>query len=158
MPFSCNDLWSFASACYAQPGVEAACLELQAAGADVCLMLTGAWLECRGVRISELHLDEVRHLSERWQNQVVVPLRELRQVWKQPAAGDAALAQLRNQVKQLELSAERTQLERLQLASMNWPGGTATAHWLEQLHPELTLPAAALGTLRRAAAQLSAED
>ena len=37
-----SDLWSFAIHVYQRDGVEAACLRLQAAGADVCLLLAGA--------------------------------------------------------------------------------------------------------------------
>lgn len=40
-----TDLWNFALHLYARPGVEAACLALQDEGADVCLLLCGAWLE-----------------------------------------------------------------------------------------------------------------
>ncbi|MCK1787400.1 TIGR02444 family protein, partial [Pseudomonas sp. TNT11] len=39
----CADLWSFALSTYARPGVEAACLRLQEQGADVCLLLCGAF-------------------------------------------------------------------------------------------------------------------
>ena len=45
-----QDLWNFALELYAREGVEQACLELQETGSDVCLLLTGAWLQRRGVR------------------------------------------------------------------------------------------------------------
>ncbi|CDM38827.1 hypothetical protein PPSAL_0210 [Ectopseudomonas oleovorans] len=45
-----QDLWNFALELYARAGVEQACLELQDTGSDVCLLLTGAWLQRRGVR------------------------------------------------------------------------------------------------------------
>ena len=48
----CADLWSFALSTYARPGVEAACLRVQEQGADVCLLLCGAWLEQRGVALT----------------------------------------------------------------------------------------------------------
>ena len=158
MPTIYNDLWTFASTCYAQPGVESACLELQAAGADVCLILTGAWLECRGVRSCELRLKALIHISESWQSRVVAPLRELRNTWKQPAALDAALTQLRDDLKRLEQSAEKIQLERLQSTTLDWPTGTGTARWLERLCPGLNLPDGAVVTLRQAAAQLAPAD
>ena len=44
-----SDLWDFAQRLYGRPGVEHACLQLQEAGADVCLLLCGAWLQQRGV-------------------------------------------------------------------------------------------------------------
>lgn len=157
MTTACHDLWNFAAACYAQPGVEAACLELQQAGADVCLILAAAWLERRGVQPCEAHFEALRNVSQGWQSQAVMPLRTLRQHWKQSAASDPALATLRRQIKQLELDAEKVQLERLQQASRSWPTGGETAHWLEPIYPDLPLPDAAIDRLRQAAAQLFAE-
>ena len=43
------DLWNFALACYARPGVEQVFLRLQDGGADVCLLLCALWLERRQV-------------------------------------------------------------------------------------------------------------
>ena len=128
-----DDLWSFALACYARPGVETACLELQSAGADVCLLLAGCWLESRGVAFDEARLAQLKSLSDNWRAEVVVPLRNLRQTWRQRAAEDSDLADLRAQVKSLELKAEHVQLQRLQSAAQEWPTGTGPADWLGQL-------------------------
>ena len=49
-----TDLWDFAQRLYARPGVESACLHLQEAGADVCLLLCGAWLERHGIACTHL--------------------------------------------------------------------------------------------------------
>ena len=73
-----TDLWNFALACYARPGVEALCLRLQAGGADVCLLLCALWLERRRVACDGQRLDQLRAIAEPWQRQVVQPLRELR--------------------------------------------------------------------------------
>lgn len=129
-----SDLWSFASYCYARPGVEAACLRLQAAGADVCLLLCGLWLEQRGVACDDERLAALKALSEPWQRQVVQPLRELRQSWREPAQLDAAQLRLREQVKALELEAERELLQRLERLAGNWSQLTgASVAWLEPL-------------------------
>jgi len=48
-----TDLWRFAETLYQRPGVEAACLQLQAQGADVCVLLCAAWLERRQVACTE---------------------------------------------------------------------------------------------------------
>ena len=72
------DLWTFALACYARPGVEDACLQLQAAGADVCLLLCGAWLQVRGIACTQPRMARLQAVAEPWRSEVVTPLRDLR--------------------------------------------------------------------------------
>lgn len=144
------DLWRFAEAVYQRPGVEAACLHLQAQGVDVCLLLCALWLDARNVPWDEARGQTLRDLAQPWQTQVVMPLRQLRQSWRPAAQGDNALTQLREQVKRLELEAERELLQRLATLSREWPGvDDAQQRWLEQL----TADPDALQTLRVAAAQ-----
>jgi uncharacterized protein (TIGR02444 family) len=137
------DLWSFALARYARPGVENACLTLQAEGADVCLLLCGAWLGARGVACTTARVEQLKALATPWQTEVVAPLRWLRQRWKAEAAGDASLAELRDQAKALELQAEHELLRRLESVSADWPqdAGETTRDWLRALagfdHPAL---------------------
>ena len=99
------DLWNFALACYARPGVEQVFLRLQDGGADVCLLLCALWLERRQVPCEAQRLAQLRAIAEPWQRQVVQPLRELRQGWKAAALLDPQQARLREQVKALELEA-----------------------------------------------------
>lgn len=150
-----SDLWSFASCCYARPGVEAACLRLQAAGADVCLLLCGLWLEQRGVPCNDERLAALHALSEPWQRQVVQPLRELRQSWRTTAATDGAQQRLRAQVKALELEAERELLARLEAEVNGWPhaGPHGVADWLEALAETAGECRDALQVLRAATTQ-----
>jgi uncharacterized protein (TIGR02444 family) len=152
-----TDLWRFAQALYQQPGVEAACLHLQAEGADVCLLLCAAWLETRKITCNDERIEALRGLGQPWQQNVVIPLRHLRQSWREAAQCDNALAALREQIKKLELTAEREQLERLAACTQGWASGAVQAqlNWLERLAPQ---PGNhdALQTLRIAAAQLSA--
>jgi uncharacterized protein (TIGR02444 family) len=152
-----TDLWRFAEALYQRPGVEAACLLLQTQGADVCLLLCAAWLERRQVACNDERSEALRNIAQPWQQQVVVPLRQLRQSWREAAQRDNALAALREQIKKLELAAEREQLERLAACTQDWSSHAANAqlNWLESLAPQ---PGNhdALQTLRIAAAQLSA--
>ena len=152
-----TDLWRFAQALYQHPGVEDTCLHLQTQGADVCLLLCAAWLEHRQIGCSHERAETLRNLAHPWQQQVIVPLRQLRQSWREAAQSDNALAQLREQVKQLELTAEREQLERLAASSQHWSlvGTNASLRWLESLAPERA-DRDALHRLRIAAAQLSA--
>ncbi|MGE8499945.1 MAG: TIGR02444 family protein [Pseudomonas sp.] len=149
-----TDLWRFAENLYQRPGVEAACLHLQAEGADVCLLLCAAWLEQRRVMVSQARADHLQQLAEPWQRTVVIPLRQIRQQWRTAAQQDDALAALRERIKRLELDAEREQLERLEVASNDWPAERTddAFAWLEALAPRLTDEGrGALQTLRIAA-------
>ncbi|MGE6528659.1 TIGR02444 family protein [Pseudomonas sp. NPDC077382] len=152
-----DDLWNFALACYAEPGVEKACLKLQALGLDVCLLLTCAWLETRGVRQNAQRLEELKQLSLEWQRAVVVPLRSLHQAWREQAATDTELEDLRKCVKRLELDAERIQLDRLQRATQHWRTEDGSDDWLNQLSTGVKGDTRALlNVLRRTAIQLDA--
>jgi uncharacterized protein (TIGR02444 family) len=155
-----DDLWTFALAFYAQPGVEMACLELQAAGTDVCLLLAGIWLEQRGAAYDEARLKQLTAISDDWRARVVAPLRSLRQSWRQQAALDDELADLRTRIKALELDAEQVQLRRLQSAAQQWPASSGSIDWLDRLCADLNREAySAVQTLRHAAAnQLAAGD
>lgn len=134
----CADLWSFALSTYARPGIEAACLRLQAQGADVCLLLCGAWLEQRGVALTAERLQALKQLAGPWQAQVVEPLRQVRMQWRSMAQQDELLAGLRERVKALELDAERVLLTRLQALAHTWPSAEVMSQqrWLERLAAE----------------------
>ena len=133
----CADLWSFALSTYARPGVEAACLRLQEQGADVCLLLCGAWLEQRGVAPDPQRVQALQQLARPWQAHVIEPLRRVRVQWRAMAQQDEQLAALRERVKTLELDAERQLLMRLEALTQTWPPD-ASSHspWLEGLATE----------------------
>jgi uncharacterized protein (TIGR02444 family) len=128
-----SDLWSFSLTTYARPGVEQACLQLQTAGVNVCLLLCAAWLGERRIACNEQRLQQLRDVARTWDADVVQPLRALRVQWKDAAATDAGLRTLREQVKTLELDAERHLLERLEQSAQNWPQEKTTdlSAWLE---------------------------
>lgn len=130
-----SDLWSFTLKTYARPGVEQACLALQAHGANVCLLLCALWLGQRGVSCNEPRLQQLRALAGAWHDEVVQPLRQLRTQWKAAALEDVELSTLREQVKVLELEAERQLLLRLENAAQPWPQDQAedSAIWLLRL-------------------------
>ena len=132
-----TDLWRFAEHYYQRPGVEAACLQLQASGADVCLLICGVWLGRRGVACSAVRIEQLKAIAQPWQHQVVERLRQLRQDWRDTAQYDETLAALREQVKRLELEAEREQLQRLATLSQAWSMGAAQdlQSWLEAFSP-----------------------
>lgn len=128
-----SDLWSFSLSTYARPGVEPACLQLQAQGANVCLLLCAAWLGQRGVTCNAQRLQELRGVADAWDFDVVRPLRDLRTQWKVTATKDADLHGLREAVKALELQAERHLLLRLERSAQSWPqnDGADLSAWLE---------------------------
>ncbi|MGH8448653.1 TIGR02444 family protein [Pseudomonas sp.] len=134
----CADLWSFALSTYARPGVEAACLRLQEQGADVCLLLCGAWLEQRGIVVSAERIRALKQIAGPWQAQVVEPLRQVRMQWRVLAQQDKPLATLRERIKVLELEAERELLVRLGTLSLQWSTEAQVSHqpWLEGLAAE----------------------
>lgn len=132
------DLWRFALTVYAQPGVTAACLRLQDKGADVCLLLCGAWLEQRGLACTAPRVQQLSALAGPWQAAVITPLRQLRQSWRTAALADAQVQGWREQIKALELEAERELLRRLEQAVLSWPEREvqrAPDAWLERLAP-----------------------
>ncbi|NWB91176.1 TIGR02444 family protein [Pseudomonas agarici] len=150
------DLWTFSLETYAKPGVEEACLALQAQGADVCLMLCAAWLGARGVNCEPERLARLRLIAQDWQAQVIQPLRQLRGQWRSMALLDNELKVLRDQLKTLELEAERQLLLRLEGLSQGWPQGVALdlAQWLDGSTVQVThLNREALHKLRLAVSQ-----
>lgn len=150
------DLWRFAEAFYQRPEVEPACLQLQAQGADVCLLICAIWLEVRQVACDDVRAVALSNLAQPWQRDVVQPLRRTRQAWRALAQSDPVLAQLRERLKQLELHAERELLERLAALSQGWPNVTAAepTNWLEKLAPAAAEPAT-LRILRSVATQFA---
>ncbi|MBA1202216.1 TIGR02444 family protein [Pseudomonas capeferrum] len=153
-----SDLWNHALALYARPGVETACLSLQTAGGDVCLLLCGTWLQARHVMPEAERVGALRELAGGWQRQVIEPLRQLRRQWRDEAVTDANLAALREQVKKLELEAERTLLERLEALALTWPRCSEVPmdDWLAWLAPDQGVANDALHQLRAAASALHA--
>jgi uncharacterized protein (TIGR02444 family) len=151
-----TDLWQFAVTLYQRPGIEQACLQLQSQGVDVCVLMCAAWLGKNRARYQPERLAALQSLTRSWHEQVVLPLRQLRKGWRTLAQQEPALVQLREQVKQLELDAEREQLQRLETLSQNWLSEPATTpqDWLGQLAESLN--PAAVQLLRNTAAGLGA--
>jgi uncharacterized protein (TIGR02444 family) len=106
---------------------------LQSAGVNVCLLLCGLWLGERGVTCNEQRLQLLRDLAGPWDADVVQPLRTLRLQWKAAASVDTELNSLRQEVKALEMEAERHLLLRLERLAQSWPQYEATdsSAWLE---------------------------
>jgi uncharacterized protein (TIGR02444 family) len=110
-------LWDWAVAAYGRPGAKDALLSLQDRhGIDVVLTLWRAWLWETRRRITNEGEARAIALSADWRQNVVTPLRRARNALKAAPAGidaDAALA-LRRQLLDVELAAERLQLQALE--------------------------------------------
>ena len=101
-----NPLWDYSLVQYGKADVADTCLALQdGCGLDVNVLLYAAWLGSRGQRLQVEHLDALEREIVQWRKQVVLPLRGLRQEWRSYAPA----AVLREQLKGLELRAEREQ-------------------------------------------------
>jgi uncharacterized protein (TIGR02444 family) len=121
--------------------MEDACLQLQTAGANVCLLLCGLWLEQRGATCDEQRVRQLQALTEPWDIDVVQPLRTLRMQWKARAVDDALLKGMREQIKSLELEAERALLSRLEGVAQEWMQNDAGSQtWLEELAGKAASP------------------
>lgn len=114
-----SDLWRFSLTFYRRAGVAEACLRLQdEADVDVNVLLYLLYLAARG---REVNADEARRIeavAAVWRHAVVVPLREIRRKLKLPLGEfePAVTSNLRDDVKRIELAAERIEqhaLERL---------------------------------------------
>ncbi|MCC6534284.1 MAG: TIGR02444 family protein [Burkholderiales bacterium] len=107
-----SPLWEFSLAFYAAPGVAEACLRLQDAhGVDVNVLLYVLFLGRRGRRLDGPALDRIEALAKPWRDAVVRPLRSVRRALKTPLGGvePALSANLRSEVKRIELDAEHLQ-------------------------------------------------
>jgi len=101
-----NSFWDYSLMAYAAPGVAGACLQAQDRfGLDVNLLLYAAWLADVGKPLQADHLASMEEAIVQWRRRAVLPLRRVRRDLKE--LEDAAA--LRDQVKALELAAERHQ-------------------------------------------------
>ncbi|MES2860515.1 MAG: TIGR02444 family protein [Pseudomonadota bacterium] len=116
-------LWDWAVAAYAAPGVSDACLHLQdTSGQNVPLLLWAAWTAATGRPLDEDTIEAACDSARAWETSAVTPLRAIRRALKGPILDidNTAREALREQVKAVELAAERhllAGLEALPLAS-----------------------------------------
>jgi len=105
-----NELWTWAVAAYDAPGVAEACLSLQDHNEqNVPLLLWAAWVAVTGRRPDEETIEAACDAARAYDTVVVAPLRAVRRTLKAPIPDvdhDHREA-LRQQVKALELDAER---------------------------------------------------
>ncbi len=140
-------IWAWMLEAYAKPGVPEACLALQDAhGQNTCLLLWAVYAEVNDPEC----LARAAEAARMWEQVTLGPLRGVRRGLKSPAppVEDASRLALREEVKRLELAAERLLLETLDGMSQ----GRGGAHALEALEAaskawEKPAPAGALAEL-----------
>ena len=143
-------LWDWTLAAYARPGVPETCLSLQDEhGQNTPFLLWAVWAETADPDLLARAVDVAR----RWDDLAVTPIRAVRRALKPPAPGvaDAAREGLREDVKALELRAERVLLETLEALGRG-PGGTPSLTALEAASKAWGAPASANALAALAAA------
>lgn len=105
-----SDLWTWAVAAYEAPGVAEACLSLQDHNEqNIPLLLWAAWVAVTGRRPDEETIEAACDAARAYDTVVVAPLRAVRRTLKAPIpdVDNDHREALRQQVKALELDAER---------------------------------------------------
>jgi uncharacterized protein (TIGR02444 family) len=105
-------IWEWVLEAYARPGVPEACLTLQDRhGQNTSLLLWAVYAEAKDPAL----LAKAAEFTRAWDRTALVPLRDVRRALKAPLppASDKAREALREEVKGLELTAERLLLETL---------------------------------------------
>lgn len=113
-------LWDWAVAAYGREGVSEACLALQDHhDQNVPLLLWAAWSAATGRRSDAETVEAACDTARAWTSAAVAPLRAIRRTLKAPIPDmdDAARQGLREQVKAVELAAERALLADLETLS-----------------------------------------
>jgi uncharacterized protein (TIGR02444 family) len=101
--------WNFSLGLYGKPGVAPACLGLQERlGADVNLLLYGCWAAAQGRALEPADIAKADARMQLWREQVVEPLRRVRNRLKEgvPPVGAAAAQALRKRVLDAEIAGE----------------------------------------------------
>lgn len=125
-------LWDWTLEAYARPGAPQACLALQDGhGQNTPFLLWAVWAETADAAL----LARAADLARRWDALAVSPLRAVRRALKPAFEGvaDDAREGLREDVKAVELRAERVLLEALEALLEESGGGRGGASALKAL-------------------------
>ena len=110
IPHAHSHAWDWAVAAYARPGVEPALLDLQDRyGQCVPLLLVSAWANDVGRAFDAESLEAAADTARAYDGTITGPLRAIRRSLKAPVPDldEPARLAIREQVKALELDAER---------------------------------------------------
>jgi uncharacterized protein (TIGR02444 family) len=119
-----NPLWEFSLKVYALDQVAPCCLELQDKfGLDVNLLLYAAWLAESDRLLTDSHLAALDAEVAEWRNMVITPLRALRLQLRNYLPEESVASELNvvDELKALEVRAERQQQNRMYAYSCNTP-------------------------------------
>jgi uncharacterized protein (TIGR02444 family) len=119
-------LWDWTLAAYAQAGVPEACLTLQDQyGQNTSLLLWAVWAEAADPAL----LSRAADVAHRWEALALAPVRAVRRALKPPFEGvaDGDREALREDVKAVELRAERVLMESLEAMTAHSGGAHALA-------------------------------
>ena len=101
-----NEFWRFSLAIYSRAGVAEECLALQEiAGADVNVLLFCAWTGMRAIVLSRDDIEQALRLVVAWQDNIIRPLRGVRQSMKALEHHESESFSAR--VKSIEIEAEQ---------------------------------------------------
>ena len=145
-------LWDWALRAYGRPGVPETCLTLQDSfGQNTTLLLWAVWAETADPAL----LARAAEVARRWEGLALTPIRQVRRALKAPFEGVEPEARegLREDVKAVELRAERVLMETLEAMTQEQGGAhalaaleAASAAWgTPAPHAALAALAAALG-------------
>ena len=126
-----SNLWDFSLRQYARAGVADACLRLQDEhGVNVNVLLWCLWLGQRGLTLDAARLRSAQKRIHAWDEHYVVPLRQLRRRIKAEfGMADPGIEQVRSQIKQAELLAEKQLQSLLEVLAQSWDKtAAANAH------------------------------
>ncbi|KRB40444.1 MAG: TIGR02444 family protein [Pseudomonadota bacterium] len=116
-------LWDWTLEAYSRPGVPEACLTLQDDhGLNTSFLLWAVWAEGPDAAV----LAAAANAGKVWDARVLAPVREIRRTLKPPFAAidDGARESLREDVKAVELRAERVLMETFEALTEQRRGGT----------------------------------
>ena len=115
-------LWDWTLEAYARPGVPEACLALQDDhDLNTSFLLWAVWAEGADAAV----LAQAANAGKVWDSRVLKPVREVRRTLKSafPAVDDGAREGLREDVKSVELRAERVLMETFEALTERRRGG-----------------------------------
>lgn len=117
LPYSLDSFWVFSTSFYADPAVGAACLALQDThGLDVLMVLSACYAAATDAPpLRDAAVAKLVETSAPWRTRVIAPLRQLRRDMKTlpNPLGITASVDVREEVKRVELVAERALIEAL---------------------------------------------
>ena len=142
--------WDWALSAYAKPGVAQACLDLQDDhGQCTPYLLWATWAAQSGRGLDEATLVKGADLARRWEPAFITPVRAARRALKPAFDGvaDDLREALRDQVKAVELAAEKTLMQSLEALALDAPAGFVSVQQALEQATALWTPSAPQNSL-----------